>query len=714
MIKSIHTVLFFIFFCFQTICVAQNFKKEQIKNKLIGKDIWFYEDKTKSMSIENIIHEATFTKSKSSVLNFGTTQSTIWLKITINNFNKNNQYLEIQNPIIDYAQIYIFAHDTLEETTIISDTLNFSNKKIIDKNIIFKIFNDDEKERIKKTIYLKIISSEHMSLPIKLSNNKLRNIEQNNYNLFFGIYIGIILVMFFYNLFLYFSIKDVSFLFYIAYIISVGLAQASLKGYVFEFFLPNHPLIANKTVLLFSSLTGIFAILFLINFLQTKKFTPILHKIIIGLSILYLISFVFAVFDLKRISSSIVDLGGLTASIFIIATSIQIVQKGYRPAKFFLISWSLFLTSIILFMLKDFGVIPLNIVTDNIIEIGSALEVTLLSFALADRINILKKEKEDSQAEALNALLQTELIIRNQNIVLERKVESRTEELQNTNKELNNILDELKQTQSQLVNAEKMASLGQLTAGIAHEINNPINFVLSNISPLKRDIKDLYDVIQKYETTPNSFEEYFKEINSFKKEIDFEYIKIEIENLLKGIEEGAFRTSEIIKGLRTFSRIDEQNLKLSNIGGGIDSTLTLLNNDIGSNIDVIRDYSEIPSIECYPGKLNQVFMNILNNAIFAIKENKNRTEKGKLIIHGYKDGNYVKISIKDNGIGMTEEVKSKIFEPFFTTKDVGKGTGLGMSISFTIIEAHNGKFEINSTISEGTEIIISLPIDYEN
>ena len=405
----------------------------------------------------------------------------------------------------------------------------------------------------------------------------------------------------------------------------------------------------------------------------------------------------------------------MLVSLYTLFVGFNIARKGYRPAIFFSIAWFTFLIGVCLFILKDLGVLPYNNITVYAMPAGSAIEVVLLSLALADRINILKKEKETSQAQAFDALMQNELMIRNQNIVLEKRVEERTIELKKSNTDLSTTLSELKQTQSQLVNSEKMASLGQLTAGIAHEINNPINFVVSNVKPLKRDIEDIYELVKMYETIvpKEDLDENIQRINKYRAEIDYTYIKEEIEHLLKGIEDGAVRTADIVKGLRVFSRLDENDLKRTNIIEGINSTLTLLNPEItGASIELIRDFSNIPEIECFPGKLNQVFMNIFNNAIFAIKENKDRTEKGRLTITTTNDDANVYISIKDNGIGMTEEVKAKIFEPFFTTKAVGKGTGLGLSITFSIIGDHHGSIQLNTQYGFGTEFIITLPLFY--
>ncbi|MFC3415494.1 sensor histidine kinase [Algoriphagus hitonicola] len=247
--------------------------------------------------------------------------------------------------------------------------------------------------------------------------------------------------------------------------------------------------------------------------------------------------------------------------------------------------------------------------------LGSALEVVLLSFALADKINILKKEKESEQLERLRVLKENESLIREQNTLLEDKVRLRTDELEQALRNLQN-------TQSQLVSQEKMASLGQLTAGIAHEINNPINFVSSNIMPLKRDVADIMEVIEFYRNTANNefTPESIKKAKRLEEDLELDYVLEEVDQLLKGMEEGAKRTVEIVKGLRLFSRVDEQDIKKVDLHDGINSTLILLNSSIPGKIRIVREFGELPMVECLAGKINQVFMNIINNAVHALSD----------------------------------------------------------------------------------------------
>ncbi|MDX2283750.1 MAG: ATP-binding protein [Bacteroidia bacterium] len=298
--------------------------------------------------------------------------------------------------------------------------------------------------------------------------------------------------------------------------------------------------------------------------------------------------------------------------------------------------------------------------------------------------------------------------------------------LEQKNAELQEAMAHLKAAQSQLIESEKMASLGQLTAGIAHEINNPINFVKGNVGPLKRDfdeIKALFAEIQALRTNPDPA----KAVEALLRQAeasDAEYLFEEMDMLLKGIEEGAVRTKEIVDGLKIFSRSDTDSFKLADIHDGLDATLRLLNNKTKDRIRVERDYAQIPLVECMPGKLNQVFMNIAVNAIQAMEaqaaqasEDAGRKEIGTLFIKTEllencmeAGGGCVRISIRDTGPGIPEEIRSRIFDPFFTTKDVGEGTGLGLAISFGIIEKHQGRIEAESGPGEGTVFMISLPL----
>jgi len=290
-----------------------------------------------------------------------------------------------------------------------------------------------------------------------------------------------------------------------------------------------------------------------------------------------------------------------------------------------------------------------------------------------------------------------------ENIMGRKKIEN---EIRAKNEELEKNLARIKEMHIQLAMSEKMASLGEITAGVAHEIKNPLNFITGTIEPLKRDISDLLEVLEKYESVivDLDLQEAFYEVDNFKSEIEFDFLLSEIHKLMEGISEGSNRTKEIVKSLGSFSRKGDDKFVMHNIHEGIDSTLILLGNKIKNKITIHKEYSDTPEIECLPDKLNQVFMNILSNAIQAIDEN------GEIFIKTKSEGSNVIIQIRDSGKGMTDEVQKRVFEPFYTTKGMGKGTGLGLSISYSIVEQHNGKIDISSEPSKGTEFIITLPV----
>ena len=290
-----------------------------------------------------------------------------------------------------------------------------------------------------------------------------------------------------------------------------------------------------------------------------------------------------------------------------------------------------------------------------------------------------------------------------ENITGRKKIEN---EIRAKNEELEKNLARIKEMHIQLVMSEKMASLGEITAGVAHEIKNPLNFITGTIEPLKRDISDLLEVLEKYESViaDLDLQEAFYEVDNFKSEIEFDFLLSEIHKLMEGISEGSNRTKEIVKSLGSFSHKGDDKFVMHNIHEGIDSTLILLGNKIKNKITIHKEYGDTPEIECLPDRLNQVFMNILSNAIQAIDEN------GEIFIKTKSEGSNVIIQIRDSGKGMTDEVQKRVFEPFYTTKGMEKGTGLGLSISYSIVEQHNGKIDISSEPSKGTEFIITLPV----
>jgi signal transduction histidine kinase len=388
--------------------------------------------------------------------------------------------------------------------------------------------------------------------------------------------------------------------------------------------------------------------------------------------------------------------------------------RGFKPAKYFMLGWGIFLLSILVAVARSRGFIEHNDFTANIILYSSSVELILFSIALADKISFYRKQTIEMQELSLTIARENERLITEQNILLESEVNARTNQLIKTNQNLSATIEDLQSTHTKLLETEKMASLGQLTAGIAHEINNPINFVSSNVKPLRLDFLEIFSLLDKYKEAGEKPDkkELFNLANQYKENINVDFLKNEIVGLLDGIEEGAKRTAEIIQSLRTFSRTDEKVLKLTDVNKSVLNTLILLRSSIPYNIEIKPVLNKLPLLNCYPSKIDQVMMNLINNSIQAIKAKENQNNEC-ISITTFDSPENIIVQIADTGVGMSKEIKQKIFDPFFTTKEVGEGTGLGLSIVFGIIEDHHGKIDVQSEPDKGSTFTILLPKNLE-
>ncbi|MGB3756725.1 MAG: ATP-binding protein [Rivularia sp. (in: cyanobacteria)] len=379
------------------------------------------------------------------------------------------------------------------------------------------------------------------------------------------------------------------------------------------------------------------------------------------------------------------------------------------------------LIAILLVFVSQFFLIMLPLINslDKLQKGASAIAAGKLDY----RLNIRTKDELEQVANEFNLMTEkltesyTEIIEGSQNLIklnqnLKHEISDRTQ----AQAELEQTLNELKSTQAQLIQTEKMSSLGQMVAGVAHEINNPVSFVYGNINHVNQYIEDILELLELYEQEfPNPGDDIEEKLE----DMDLDFVKEDLPKILTSMKMGATRIREIVLSLRNFSRLDEADMKEVDIHEGIESTLLILQNRLKSKpnrtgIEIVKNYHQLPKVECYPGQLNQTFMNIINNAIDVLEEGRDQVDmqNPQICIHTELINNKtIAVRIADNGMGMTEKVKNKLFDPFFTTKPVGKGTGLGLSITYQIIvEKHQGKLSCESEPGKGTEFIIEIPL----
>ncbi len=339
----------------------------------------------------------------------------------------------------------------------------------------------------------------------------------------------------------------------------------------------------------------------------------------------------------------------------------------------------------------------------------------------SDRIQLLQSGADDfitkpiSKDELLAKLQAFERIqnlqqeLRRKNEILQRL----NRKLQQTTSELRKTNELLQSTQDQLIQSEKLASIGQLAAGVAHEINNPLGVIQSNLNVLKDYIAETKALLSRYEAAldricqDNGGEcpQLQREIEAYRKQIDFEFLMRDFDSLINDSLSGAERIKNIVENLRDFSDLDHTDFLKTDIHTCLENALNIAWNEIRYRAEVIREYQEVPEFYCFPRQLSQAFLNLLLNAAQSVDD------QGKIIIRTFTEDGKAIVEIEDNGVGIPKEFLPRIFEPFFTTKEVGEGTGLGLSVAYNIIKRHQGKIKVESELGKGTLVRVELPLN---
>lgn len=638
------------------------------------------------------------------VPNLGVTEEVYWLRLQLDAATEAGALLEIQNATIDELSCFIVCDGEVITAYGDGESHRSGQESQLGTYPSFAIPLATECQEFE--VLLRVQSGKPLLLPVRLAGHKEVIKDAHTRDVFFAAYFGIILVMLFYNLFLFLSVGDRNYLWYAIYIVAVGGTQLVLNGYTEILGMSNWPWLELRVVHLFGVFSGVATIIFARDFLDLPKRVPWLNQVMYVYLGLYGVALLFALLGLLTWSYALINFCAL-AIFLLVPGAFFSWRQGYRPAGYFLLAWTVFIAAVLIFVLKDSAVIPFNLWTFFALPLGNAIEVILLSLALASRINELKQEGARAREQQLQLARQNERMVKDQNRLLEERVRERTLKLTETNRDLEGALDELRTAQQQLVQQEKLASIGQLTAGIAHELNNPINFVSSSSASLKRDFEDVDEVMKRVMALDPEATDLPAQVASIRDrmdELDLKFTQEEIVELLRGIEDGASRTAEIVKGLRIFGRVDGDAFAPAQLNELLESTLVILRSSLRDQVAIDLELAEgLPAVRCQAGRLNQVFMNMITNAAHATLARGDLAPADRLIYisSGMENGRVV-IRIEDNGIGMSEEVRRQIFDPFFTTKAVGEGTGLGLSIVMGILSDHEAEVDVQSKPNEGT------------
>jgi|GEM_PF-2081860 len=769
---------------------------------LVGKQTYFLEDKTTKLTIQDVQkdnYQTSFLKHKKNVFAHPATRSVYWFKITIQNKSEEDAWLEVGSILLWHIDFY--AVDTAGKVLqkVETGSLRPYKNKLQDV-IMFWLPLNKAKDATSKTYYLRIFTERAMEVPLQVGT--LRSLHKGKalHDFIATGFIGAMLIMLLYNLFVYFTVRDKLYLIYVAYLASLLFILPFNNNYPFFDFIEIGFITKNwwhSHLLLWQTAVFFFIGYFSISYLRLRKRVYWIYcLIIVQLFILAVLIPLLRALGVSHVSLAFPQQYMLLINtLTLIFASYYMLFKGYKEAYYYALGWTFFMISFIAYILTINGILIFHPILRDAMYFGTALEVWLFSLALGDRYNIIRKEKGTIQNALLLKLRENEQLVSKQKKNLEQKVKERTESLeivlkkikttnqelqvreeemrQNTeelvviNESLLNTLEELKETQDHLIQSEKMASIGQLVAGIAHEINNPLgaikasNYHITHIlgSVLQKtpalfqqmtvEMQEEFQLLLVHGSKSNFnlstredrqlrrewldflSDKTIHDVDTFAENLVEANLKVadyttyqhllsheNAENIFKIIANfiALFKSSKIIQtsveragkivfALKKISHSDQsQDMKKTDINETLETVLILYSNQIKRGIELICNFETLPTTMGFADELSQVWTNLLYNAMQAMDY------KGGLEIATAQIGNDIVVSVKDTGKGIPPENLEKIFQTFYTTKAAGEGTGLGLSITKKIIEKHNGRIEVQSEVGVGTTFKIFLPI----
>jgi len=660
----------------------------------LNSSVYYLEDPERKLTFQDVSQpefSERFTMSESDKMNFGFTNSAYWIKLCVRNIRPDidDWLFEIEYLHIDSIDFFNINGKNELSTKRLGDMYPFRQREIYYRSYIIPLHHPDT---ALQTYYIRFKTEGSMQLSMNMYREKVFFKKATLNETYYGIFFGIMLAFFLYNLSVYFSLRDISYLYCVILIFANTLFQGSINGHVYQYLLPNSMQLCNNLIPVSIAFSEFCMILFAKSFLNIKKYSVMLNRILTWFLIIALISMVSVFFTNYNVSARITTQSALVYILLCLLSGIICLVKGNRAARIYVLAFTLFLLGAVAMSLMTIGILPRNLFTTHGMEIGSMLNWIFLSLALTDnyKLSILEKDKAQQEINLVRQKAQESL----EKKVKERtmEIEDKNEELRQQKEELQTTLDYLRKTQAQLIESEKLAALGGLVAGVAHEINTPVGIGVTAISNLQDEIQKMSVLYKNDELSRKDFKEFLETA----------------ENAALLIQKNLARTAELIQSFKQVSveQLSEQQ-RVFNFRCYLDDIIHSLtpkfkDKEIVFNIDV----DDRLDINSYPGAYAQVFTNLLLNSLGHGFYDR---QQGTVTIRVSRKTNILGIEYIDDGIGISKKDLPRIFEPFYSSEK-HHGTGLGLYIVYNLIKQKlHGNISCKSESGKGVLFLIEIP-----
>lgn len=736
----------------------------------LGLYLGILEDPQQQLSIDDVIRPEVaqkFHSSQDNVPNFGFSRSAWWIQLQILNRSIENEHqwlLDIGYPYLQ--QITLFSEDeqgNFTQTKQIGSEVPFAEREFAHRHLVLKLPVQDHQGL--QTFYLRVQSNSSITLPLELwSVSAFAQADQIN-TLVLGIGYGCLLIMLGYNFVLFTFLRERSYLYYVLFISAVWFFELSLNGVAKQFLWPEASLWNQISVPIFGFLIGIAALQYSSMLFRINQRLPLLGQIMQGLMLVQLLCMLITPFWDHVYTVYSLMVCSLLSALLIMSSGIAVWHHGERSVRYFLLGWFAMLCGAVSFALVRLAVFPSHPLTENSVLLGSVLMVWLLALSLADKMNQMGQEKASAQDAMLLEQQKALSLKENYNVELEQQVAERTQELSDANLRLQSAMQHLKETQQELIQSEKMAALGQLVAGVAHEVNSPLGAIRFSVQSIQNFLQNgllkLPDFLNRLDQQtqqdflrllPEALKQ--KPASSAREErkvrrdlrqrleedgwdkaglladrlaelgltsleavppsllraeqdipvLETAWQLVGLERSTQNILLATDRASKVVFALKTYVHSSHVHEKVQlQLSESLETVLTLYQHQLKQGVEVIRDYRNLPDVWVYSDELHQVWTNLIHNALQAMDN------QGTLRIHIYQEDEYACVQVCDTGPGIPQEIQDRIFEPFFTTKAAGEGSGLGLDIVRRIMEHHQGEITFESKPGEGCCFTVYLP-----